>query len=420
MHIGIPKEIKQSEYRVALTPAHAEVLIGDGHTVHVESRAGEASGFPDRSYTDAGARIAESHQGLYRASELVVKGKEPIGQEYSCIRPDHVIFGYFHFAASRELTNAMIERRCACVASETIAKDDGTLPALRPMSEVAGRMAVQEGAKCLERPGGGFGVLLGGIPGVAPAEVVVLGGGTAGANAARTAAGLGARVTILEINEDRLRSLAEIMPANVTVLSSNPRAVREKVKMADLVIGAVLVAGARAPVLVARALLKEMKPGSVIVDIAVDQGGCVETTRPTTHDSPTYVVDGVIHYGVANMPGAVPRTSTLGYANAVVPYVRTIAAKGLARCVREEPEILRGLNMVDGRVTCRGVAEAFGLPDPEPETAVASWPRLAEKAKPAKPAKTAKTAKKAKPAKTAKTARPSGKKKARKSRGRRR
>ncbi len=404
MRIGIPKEIKREEYRVALTPAHVELLTADGHTVYAESGAGESSGFTNKDFIAAGARIVEKHAEIYRTSELVVKVKEPIASEYEMIRPDHLIFGYFHFAASHELTNAMIARRCACVASETIAKDDGTLPTLRPMSEVAGRMAVQEGAKCLERPGGGFGILLGGIPGVAPAEVVVLGGGTAGSNAARTAAGLGARVTILEINEDRLRSLAEVMPANVTVLSSTPRTVREKVIQADLVIGAVLVAGARAPVLINRATLKEMKRGAVIVDIAVDQGGCVETIRPTTHDEPTYVVDGVIHYGVANMPGAVPRTSTQGYANAMISYVRTLAARGLVECVEHEPEILRGLNMVGGRVTCLGVAEAFGLPYVEPGIALGSWARQAAAAPAKKGARKAKSKAKAKPkAKRSKT-----------------
>jgi len=384
---GIPREIKQSEYRIALTPAHVELLVRDGHSVSVESGAGEGSGFTNRDFTEAGARIVEKHEEIYRASELIVKVKEPIASEYPMIRPDHVVFGFFHFVASRELTNTMIASRAACIASETISRDDGTLPTLRPMSEVAGRMAVQEGAKCLERPSGGFGILLGGIPGVPSAEVLVLGGGAAGSNAARMAAGLGARVTILEIDEDRLRHLAEVMPANVTVLASNPRAIRERIRSCDLIIGAVLVAGARAPVLITRAMLKEMKRGSVIVDIAVDQGGCVETSRPTTHDDPTYVVDGVIHYGVANIPGAVPRTSTQGYANAVISYVRTLAAKGLAECVKEEPEIRRGLNMVGGRVTCRGVAEAFGLPYVEPAVALGSWSRGAAPRKKTRPSR---------------------------------
>lgn len=361
MIVGVPREIKPSENRVALIPAGVESLVRGGHAVLVESQAGEGSGFRDAAYESAGAEIVDGADDLWERAELVVKVKEPIAPEYDRLRPDHVVFTYFHFAASEELTRAVLASGATAVAYETVQLPSGELPLLTPMSEVAGRMAVQEGARYLEKPLGGRGVLLGGVPGVPPGEVVVLGGGVVGSNAARLAAGLGARVTVLDINLNRLRFLSEVMPANVELVYSNRPNVREAAARADLLIGAVLVPGAKAPHLIKREDLKLMKAGSVIVDVAVDQGGCIETARPTTHDDPIYVVEGVVHYCVANMPGAVPHTSTLALTNATFPYLLKLANRGWREACRADHALALGVNMVDGVVTCRGVAEAFDL-----------------------------------------------------------
>ncbi|MFH1011005.1 MAG: alanine dehydrogenase [bacterium] len=362
MIIGVPKEIKASENRVALTPVCVETLVQHGHTVWVEKSAGTGSGFDDAQYEKSGAKLLGAAEEIYAKAEMIVKVKEPLAVEYGLIRPGQVVFTYFHFASSRELTEAMIKSRCVSVAYETVQKANGELPLLIPMSEVAGRMAVQEGAKYLEESTGGRGILLGGVPGVAPADVVILGGGVVGMNAAKMAAGLGAKVMILDISLERLRYLDDIMPKNVFTLMSNPHNIRECLKTADLLVGAVLIPGAKAPNLVTRDMLKLMKKRSVIVDVAVDQGGCVETCHPTTHEDPTYFVDDVLHYCVANMPGAVPFTSTLALTNATLPYTVQIANKGYVAAAREDREILLGLNIIDGKIVYQGVAEAFGLP----------------------------------------------------------
>jgi len=361
MTIGVPKEIKTHENRVALVPAGAEVLVSRDHTVLIEKGAGEASGFSDAMYREAGAQIVESAKHVYENADMILKVKEPLPQEYPLIREEQIIFTYFHFAASRELTTAIQKTKCVAIAYETVQTDDGRLPLLIPMSEVAGRMAVQEGAKYLEKSLGGRGILLGGVPGVEPAVVAILGGGVVGTNAAKMSAGLGARVIILDINLDRLRYLDDVMPRNVITMVSNPANIRKAIAQADVVIGAVLIPGAKAPLLVTREMLKLMKPASVIVDVAVDQGGCVETIRPTTHDDPTYVVEGVIHYGVANMPGAVPMTSTVALTNATLPYAVEIADRGYMEAIRSNREIARGVNVIFGRITHRAVAEAFRL-----------------------------------------------------------
>ena len=366
MKIGVPKEIKTNENRIALVPAGAESLVAAGHEVLVERGAGEGSGFPDELYERAGARIAPDADAVWAASEMIMKVKEPIAPEWKRMRDGQLVFTYFHFAADEELTRAHIDSGATCVAYETVQLPSGELPLLTPMSEVAGRMAVQEGAKYLEKLYGGRGVLLGGVPGVAPAKVVILGGGIVGINAAKMAAGLGAQVTILDISLERLRYLSDVMPANVTLIHSNRHNILEQIAKADLVVGAVLVTGAKAPRLVRREDLKTMQPGSVIVDVAIDQGGCVETIKATTHENPTYVVDGVIHYGVANMPGGVPRTSTLALTNATLPYAMQLANKGWKRALRESPALLKGLNVTEGAVTYPGVAEAFGLDYREP------------------------------------------------------
>ncbi len=358
MIIGVPKEIKVDENRVGLLPAGAEQLVTDGHRVLVETGAGLASGAKDEDYQTAGARIVTASGQLYREADLIIKVKEPLPPEYPLVRPGQAIFCYFHFAANGELTTAMQERRIVAIAYETVTSADGSLPLLIPMSEVAGRMAVQEGAKYLEKPRGGRGILLSGVPGVAAADVVILGGGVVGASAARIAAGLGANVFILDINLPRLRYLADIMPPNVTTLMSNSYNLRKLVNSADLLIGAVLIHGARAPKLVSREMIRTMKEGAVLVDVAVDQGGCSETCRPTTHGEPTYVVDGVIHYCVTNMPGAVPRTSTFALTNATTRYALEIANKGWREAARTNPEIAAGLNLVAGQITHPGVAEA--------------------------------------------------------------
>ena len=361
MIIGVPKEIKANENRVALVPAGAEALIAAGHTVLVEQGAGVGSGFPDATYRDLGARVVAKADGVWADAALILKVKEPIAPEYPRIRPGQVLFTYFHFAASEELTRAIVDSKCVAIAYETVQLPSGELPLLTPMSEVAGRMAVQEGAKYLERTHGGSGILLGGVPGVLPAGVLVIGGGVVGANAARMAAGLGADVTLLDLSLERLRYLAEVMPANVRLLYSNRHNLLQQLPGADLVVGAVLLPGAKAPKLVRRDDLKLMKPGSVVVDVSVDQGGCIETIKPTTHENPTYVVDGVIHYGVSNMPGAVPRTSTLALTNATFPYARRLARDGWQKACRENEALRLGLNVVNGKVVYPGVAEAFGM-----------------------------------------------------------
>lgn len=368
MKIGVPKEIKTNENRVALAPAGAAALLAAGHSVWVESGAGLGSGFGDEQYLAAGAHIAADADATWAAAELVVKVKEPILAEWPRIRAGQIIFTYFHFAADRELTRAHLDSGATCIAYETVQLPTGELPLLTPMSEVAGRMAVQEGAKYLEKFYGGRGVLLGGVPGVAPAHVVVLGGGVVGSHAARMAAGLGARVTILDLSLERLRYLSEALPANVQTLYSNRHNVLEQIATADLVIGGVLIPGATAPKLIRREDLKLMREGAVIVDVAVDQGGCVETTRPTTHQDPVYVVDGVVHYAVANMPGGVPRTSTLALTNATLPYLLQLANKGWQRALQDNVTLRRGLNLMDGKVSYRAVAEAFGLPYAAPES----------------------------------------------------
>ncbi len=362
MIIGVPKEIKANENRVALQPVGAEMLIQHGHQVLVQEDAGAGSGFDDAEYRNAGAEICKTAEEIYTRSEMIIKVKEPLAAEYKLIRKNQVLFTYFHFAASEELTRAMMDSGAVCIAYETMEAADGSLPLLVPMSEVAGRMATQEGAKFLEKAQGGRGLLLGGVPGVAPGEVVVLGGGVVGTNAAKMAAGLGAHVTILDINLERLRYLDDVMPANVDTMMSNPANIRWAISKADLLIGAVLIPGAKAPHLVTRDMLKLMKPGSVIVDVAVDQGGCIETCKPTTHADPTYVIEGVVHYCVANMPGAVPNTSTIALTNATLPFAVQIADKGWIQAAKESDEILTGINIVDGKVTCKGVADAFKLP----------------------------------------------------------
>lgn len=362
MRIGVPKEIKTNENRVALRPVGAELLAGDGHEVWVERGAGDGSGFLDSAYEAAGARLIEGPERIFAECEMIVKVKEPLSAEVERIREDQIVFTYFHFAASRELTDGLIRSKAVSIAYETVEEADGTLPLLVPMSEVAGRMAVQEGAKYLEKLTGGRGILLGGVPGTPPGEVVILGGGVVGINAAKMAAGLGARVSILDVSLPRLRYLTDVMPANVDCLFSDLHTVREMIARADLLIGAVLLPGAKAPNLVTREDLKRMKEGAVIVDVAVDQGGCIETCRPTTHEDPVFIIDGVVHYCVANMPGAVPRTSTIALTSATLPYVRTIAAKGWTAACRESAALTRGLNIVRGAVTYPGVAEAFGLP----------------------------------------------------------
>lgn len=361
MIIGVLKEIKAEEYRVAMTPAGAEVLVRAGHRVVVESGAGIGSGFTDPLYAAAGAELADTPAAIYAQAEMILHVKEPLAREYEMIQPGQVLFTYFHFAASEALTREMMARKAVCIAYETITDQGGTLPLLTPMSEVAGRMAAQEAAKYLERSQGGRGILLGGVPGVAPATVLVLGGGVVGTEAARIACGLGATVYLLDISLPRLRHLAETMPKNCYPLMSSPAAIRELAAKADAIIGAVLLPGAKAPKLISREMLKTLKPGTVLVDVAIDQGGCFATSRPTTHGQPVFMVDGILHYCVANMPGAVPLTSTLALTNATLPYVLRLADKGWQRAALDDPGIARGVNMVAGRITCPAVAEAFGL-----------------------------------------------------------
>lgn len=362
MIIGVPKEIKNNENRVAVTPAGVSEFVRHGHTVYVQSAAGEGSAFTNEEYIEAGAQLMPTIEEVYAIADMIVKVKEPIESEYKLIKKDQLLFTYFHFASHQPLTNAMIESGAVCLAYETVEKADRSLPLLVPMSEVAGRMSIQEGAKYLEKPMGGRGILLGGVPGVKPADVLVLGGGIVGTQAAKMAAGLGAHVTIMDISIPRLRQLDDIMPANVQTLYSNGYNIRQAIKTADLVIGGVLIPGAKAPHLITRDMLKLMKKGAVLVDVAVDQGGCFETTKATTHAEPTYVIDEIIHYCVANMPGAVPCTSTLALTNATLPYAIQLANKGWKEACKQNAELLLGLNVVAGKVVYKGVSEAFNLP----------------------------------------------------------
>ncbi len=361
MIIGVPKEIKINENRVALTPSGVSEFVKNNHQVYIQKNAGIGSGFSDELYQLAGAKILDSISEIYEIAELLLKVKEPIAEEYELIKENQLVFTYFHFASSEPLTNAMIKRKSVCLAYETVEKADRSLPLLVPMSEVAGRMSIQEGAKYLEKQQGGKGVLLGGVPGVSSGKVVILGGGIVGTQAAKMAAGLGAKVTILDVSLARLRQLADIMPANVSTLMSSDFNIKEEIKNADLVVGAVLIPGAKAPSLITKDMLKLMQPGTVLVDVAVDQGGCIETCKPTTHENPTFIIDDIIHYCVANMPGAVPYTSTLALTNATLPYAILLANKGWKTACKESIELRNGLNIVNGKVVYKGVAEAFDL-----------------------------------------------------------
>lgn len=371
MIIGVPKEIKNNENRVALTPSGVAEFKKFGHTVYVQTNAGINSGFSDAAYVEAGAEILPTIEAVYEIAEMIIKVKEPIASEYPLIKKDQLVFTYFHFASCEPLTHAMIESGAVCLAYETVEKADRSLPLLVPMSEVAGRMSIQEGAKFLEKPLQGKGILLGGVPGVKPAKVVVLGGGVVGTQAAKMAAGFGAQVTIMDLSLPRLRYLDDIMPANVTTLMSNHYNICQEIATADLVIGAVLIPGAKAPHLITRDMLKLMSPGTVVVDVAVDQGGCIETCTPTTHENPTFIIDDIVHYCVANMPGAVPYTSTLALTNATLPYALQLANKGWEKACAENEELKKGLNIANGKILYKGVAEAFNLPFNETiETAV--------------------------------------------------
>ena len=362
MIIGVPKEIKNNENRVGMTPAGVQEMTKHGHTVYVQAGAGVNSGFSDDAYIAAGAKILPTIEEVYAIAEMIVKVKEPIASEYALVRRGQLVFTYFHFASSEPLTKAMVESGAVCCAYETVERKDRSLPLLVPMSEVAGRMAVQEGCYFLERPRGGKGKLMGGVPGVKPAKVFVIGAGIVGTAAARTAAGMGADVTICDISLPRLAYLTDVMPRNVKTLMSSEYNIREELKTADLVVGSVLIPGAKAPKLVTRDMLALMQPGSVLVDVAIDQGGCFETSRPTTHEEPTYYVDGILHYCVANIPGAVPYTSTLALTNATLPYALQLADKGWRKACSDNEELRKGLNVVEGKVVYREVAEAWGLP----------------------------------------------------------
>lgn len=362
MVIGVPKEIKNNENRVGMTPAGVAELVKHGHTVYVQQTAGANSGFTDEDYVNAGARMLPTIEEVYAAAEMIVKVKEPIAPEYKLIRRGQVVFTYFHFAADRALTEAMIESGGICIAYETVELPDRSLPLLIPMSEVAGRMSVQEGARFLEKPQGGKGKLLGGVPGVRPARVLILGGGIVGCNAAQMAAGMGAEVMITDINLPRLRYLSEVLPKNVKTLYSSEHNIRQELPTIDLVIGSVLIPGDKTPHLITRDMLRLMKPGTVLVDVAIDQGGCFETSHPTTHSDPTYVVDGIVHYAVANIPGAVPFTSTMALTNATLPYTIALADKGWQKACKDNPALALGVNVAGGKVVYKAVADVFGLP----------------------------------------------------------
>ena len=362
MIIGVPKEIKNNENRVAVTPAGVREMVARGHEVYVQTTAGNGSGFSDDEYRAAGAKMLPTIEDVYAIAEMIVKVKEPIRPEYGLIRKGQLLFTYFHFACDRALTDAMIKSGAVCIAYETVRLADGSLPLLIPMSEVAGRMSVQEGARFLEKPQGGRGVLLGGVPGVKPAKVLILGAGVVGRNAALMAAGLGADVTIADISLPVLRHVADVMPKNVKTLFSSRHNIEMELPTTDLVIGSVLMPGAKAPHLVTKDMLTLMRPGSLLVDVAIDQGGCFETSHPTTHSEPTYTVDGVVHYAVANIPGAVPFTSTLALTNATLPYALRLADKGWRDACKADKALAQGLNVVDGKVVFPAVAEAFDLP----------------------------------------------------------
>lgn len=362
MIVGVPKEIKNNEFRVGMTPAGVSELIKNGHTVYVQKSAGEGSGFADADYEAVGAKILPTIADVYAIAEMIVKVKEPIEPEYKLIREGQLIFTYFHFACDRALTDAMLAQKAVCLAYETVQLADRSLPLLIPMSEIAGRMATQEGARFLERPQGGKGKLLGGVPGVKPARVLVLGAGTVGTNAAITAAGMGAEVTITDINLKRLRYLDDVMPKNVKTLFSSEYNIRAELPTTDLVIGSVLIPGDKTPHLVTKDMLKLMQPGTVLVDVAIDQGGCFETSHATSHSEPIYEIDGIVHYAVANIPGAVPFTSTLALTNATLPYAVALANKGWKKACTDDPALKRGLNAVEGKITFEAVAQVFGLP----------------------------------------------------------
>jgi alanine dehydrogenase len=362
MIIGVPKEIKNNENRVALTPAGVKELIKRGNQVYVQQSAGLGSGFSDQDYSAAGASLLPSIEATYQIAEMIMKVKEPIESEYNLIKPNQLLFTYFHFASYEPLTKAMVASKAICLAYETVEKADRSLPLLVPMSEVAGRMAIQKGANYLEKPLGGRGILLGGVPGVLPAKVLILGGGIVGTQAAWMAAGLGADVIIMDVSLPRMRYLADVMPANVKTMMSNEFNIREQIKQADLIVGAVLIPGAKAPHLITKEMLKDMKKGTVLVDVAVDQGGCIETCKPTTHENPTYVIDDVVHYCVANMPGAVPYTSTLALTNATLPYAIQLADKGWKKAAQENADLIPGLNVIQGDIVYKAVAEAFNMP----------------------------------------------------------
>lgn len=361
MIIGIPKEIKNNENRVAITPAGVAEFRKNGHEVFVQANAGGGSGFSDINYLDAGAKILNTIEEVYANAEMICKVKEPIESEYKLIKAGQLLFTYFHFASSEALTHAMIDRKAICLAYETVEKADKSLPLLIPMSEVAGRMAIQEGAKYLEKPMGGRGILLGGVAGVKPANVLILGGGIVGIQAAKMATGLGANVTIMDVSLARLRYLEDVLPANADTVMSNEYNIKALIPHSDLIIGAVLIPGAKAPHLITKEMLKLMKPGTVLVDVAVDQGGCIETCKPTTHENPTFVIDEIVHYCVANMPGAVPYTSTLALTNATLPYAIQLANKGWKKACADNPELRLGLNVVEGNVVYKGVSDAWNL-----------------------------------------------------------
>lgn len=361
MKIGVPKEIKNNENRVAITPAGVAEFRKNGHDVFVQTNAGWGSGFSDINYSDAGAIILDTIQEVYAIAEMICKVKEPIESEYKLIKAGQLLFTYFHFASSEALTHAMIDRKAICLAYETVEKADRSLPLLIPMSEVAGRMAIQEGAKYLEKPMGGRGILLGGVAGVKPANVLILGGGIVGIQAAKMATGMGANVTIMDVSLPRLRYLEDVLPANADTVMSNEYNIKALIPHSDLIIGAVLIPGAKAPHLITKEMLKLMKPGTVLVDVAVDQGGCIETCKPTTHENPTFVIDEIVHYCVANMPGAVPYTSTLALTNATLPYALQLANKGWKKACADNPELRLGLNVAEGKVVYKGVSDAWNL-----------------------------------------------------------
>ena len=361
MIIGVPKEIKNNENRVGMTPSGVAEVVKQGHRVFIQHTAGVNSGFPDEAYQAVGAHVLPTIEDIYATAEMIVKVKEPIVTEYNLIRKGQLLFTYFHFASDRELTLAMLSNKSICLAYETVEEADHTLPLLIPMSEVAGRMSIQEGARFLEKPQGGKGKLLGGVPGVRPARVLILGGGVVGTNAAQMAAGMGAEVLITDINLTRLRYLSEVLPKNVKTLYSSMHNIRMELPNIDLVIGSVLIPGDKAPHLITKDMLKMMKPGTVLVDVAIDQGGCFETSHPTTHSEPTYVVDGIVHYAVANIPGAVPFTSTMALTNSTLPYTVALADKGWQKACKDDPALALGLNVVESKVTYKAVADVFGL-----------------------------------------------------------